>query len=309
MADMMDEIHQRANLAFSNAMEMLTFFLTDSQQYGINVFKIIEVLETPDRVTKMPQAHEAVVGAIDFRDRAVAVIDLAMAMGMPPVDRSQVSYIIICEYSNSTQGFLISHPNKLLTKSWSDIHTPGEALSNAGYLTAITYDEAENPIQILDIEKILGEIVGIEDTVAQELVAAGRRAHVDRHRVMVVDDSKAARALLQSTLEQLGVAYEIHDGAEKALHSLESSAASGEGHAFSLIISDIEMPGMDGFTFTRKVKSNPSLAPIHLVLHSSMSNQANRIKAEQVGANDFIPKFQPNEIARVVLNHLQAASA
>ncbi|MBF0613034.1 MAG: chemotaxis protein CheW, partial [Magnetococcales bacterium] len=150
-----DEAMRRTNLAFSNQMEMLTFFLSDQQQYGINVFKIIEVIETPSTITKIPQAHPAMVGSINFRDRVVTVIDLSFGLGMQPVDRKGFSYIIICEYSNSVQGLLISHPNKLINKGWDEIKKPGNSWQS-GYLTALTYDEDGNAIQILDVEKILG---------------------------------------------------------------------------------------------------------------------------------------------------------
>lgn len=299
--NILDEVDKRANLAFSNHMEMLTFYLADQQQYSINVFKIIEVIETPDTITKMPQAHPAVKGAIDFRGAAVTVIDLSQAMGMDPTNyQDDISYIIVCEYSNSTQGFLITHPNKLMNKSWNDIKRPTGSLYDSGYLTAITYDDLDNAaIQILDIEKILGEIVGIDDQVSSDILQAA--GNVEDKRILVVDDSKSARVLVQSALDQLGVRYTILDDAEKAFNALESNLQTESHDPYNLIISDIEMPGMDGFTFTRKVKSDQRFSEIPLVLHSSMSNESNRTKATQVGANGFIPKFQPNAIAKVVL--------
>ncbi|MBF0176523.1 MAG: chemotaxis protein CheV [Magnetococcales bacterium] len=305
MDNFMKEIDQRSNLAFSNQMEMLTFFLTDSQQYGINVFKIIEVIETPKNVTVMPQSHPAILGAINFREQLVTVIDLASALSMAPVDTNEgVSYVIICEYSGSIQGFLISSPNKLITRSWKDIRSPGNGTQSSGYLTALTYDDEGKSIQILDIEKVLGEIMGVEDTVPQEMIEEGHKLSIDNFHVMAVDDSRAARNLLSSTLEQLGVQHHVFDNAESAFAALEKSLEPNSRFRYCLIISDIEMPGMDGFTFTRQVKANPDLAKIQLVLHSSMSNQANKVKADAVGANDFIPKFQPGNIARVVLEQV-----
>lgn len=302
----MDEIEQRTNLAFANQMEMLTFFLTDSQQYGINVFKIIEVIETPKVITKVPQSHPAIIGAINFRDRLVTVIDLGMGLGMEPVDHvNSLSYIIICEYSNSIQGFLISRPNKLVNKSWADIKSPGQSIQSDSYLTALTYDE-DRAIQILDVEKILGEIIGVDVTVRQELIEAGRQIHLEEFQVLAVDDSKAARMLLGNTLTQLGVGHTILENADRAWEVLQRSITE-DGSRFCLIISDIEMPGMDGFTFTRKVKAHPQLAQIYLVLHSSMSNQANTVKAKQVGADDFVAKFQPDAIAQVVIEQISKA--
>ncbi|MEO5365505.1 MAG: chemotaxis protein [Magnetococcus sp. WYHC-3] len=306
--DFMVEIDRRANLAFSNQMEMLTFYLTDDQQYGINVFKIIEAIETPKSITRIAKTHPSVVGAINFRDRLVTVIDLSVSLGLEPVDFAHtISYIIICEYSNSTQGFLISRPNKLITRSWNEVKRPSSHMQNSGYLTAITYDdEEERAIQILDVEKVLEEIVGSDSTVNEKYTSAMRRRLRQDRYVVAVDDSRSARSLLDNTLTQLGVRFKLFDDATKALSHLEHALEEGEISEVGLIISDIEMPDMDGFTFARTLKSHAQLSKIHLVLHSSMSNQANRIKAEAVGADDFIPKFQPDAIAEVVVRHMSA---
>ncbi|MBF0124949.1 MAG: chemotaxis protein CheV [Magnetococcales bacterium] len=302
----MDEIDQRANLAFTNQMEMLTFYLTDQQQYGINVFKIIEVIETPKTVTRVPQSHPAIIGAINFRDKLVTVIDLGLGLGLDPVNyQGGLSYVIICEYSNTIQGFLISRPNKLVNKSWADIKSPGSSIQSSGYLTALTYDDDDKATQILDVEKILGEIIGFEVEVKSTLLEEGRSASIADYTVLAVDDSKAARLLLARTLGKLGVGHVIYENADQAFNALQESIAPGSTQKFCLIISDIEMPGMDGFTFTRKVKAIPQLASIPLVLHSSMSNQANTVKAQQVGADNFVAKFQPDAIARVVLDQIQ----
>jgi two-component system chemotaxis response regulator CheV len=312
--DFMTEINQRANLAFSNQMEMLTFFLTDKQQYGINVFKIIEVIETPGRkqITKMPYCHPALIGAINHRGHAVPTLDLAKSLHMDPVKwETELSYIIVCEFSGSTQGLLVTNPNRLINKSWTDIHSPGSGLSVAEYLTALTYDEDGNPVQILDVEKILSEVIGMDSDVPEVLIQQaeekGANGLYDHFRVLAVDDSVAARSLLKNTLDQIHAPYVIAENAEKAWQILEDAMDDPKQHPFGLIISDIEMPGMDGFSFTMKVKGDPRLKPIHMVLHSSMSNEANRRKAEQVGADGFIAKYFPDKVVKLVLEQLEIA--
>ncbi|MBF0143410.1 MAG: chemotaxis protein CheV [Magnetococcales bacterium] len=305
MDDLLTEVHQRANLALSNHMEMLTFFLTDGQQYGINVFKIIEVIETPKQITQMPHAHPAIIGAIDFRGRVVSTIDLSAGLGLPAVEfRQELSYVIICEYSGTTQGLLIARPDKLVNKNWEEIKKPSGSMLDSGYLTAITYDELGHSIQILDVEKILGEVVGVDEIVDKSLLEQGKSVQKQGHRVLVLDDSKAARKLLEGTLTQMGVDFALFEEGSKALEALREARSAKDPGPFDLIISDIEMPGMDGFTFTRTVKADPLLASIPLVLHSSMSNPSNRIKAMEIGADGFIPKFDPDEIARLILERL-----
>ena len=308
MDQMMREVDQRANLAFSNQMEMLTFFLVDGQQYGINVFKIIEVIETPDAVVVMPNSHAAIVGAIDFRGKAVTVFDLGGGLGLKSIDyKNELSYIIVCEYSGSTQGLMVASPNKLLNKSWSDIQKPGTSVRGSGYLTALTYEENGDAIQILDIEKLLGEIIGVDNEIEQGMMERGQGMNLqEAFRVMVIDDSRSAQQLLTATLDKLGVSYDTFDDAKSALERLEIALNEGSDSPYSLIVSDIEMPGMDGFTFTRKVKGHADsrLNSIYLVLHSSMSNKSNKSKAQEIGANEFVPKYDPNAIASLVLKRM-----
>ncbi|MGN7610567.1 chemotaxis protein [Magnetococcales bacterium HHB-1] len=300
MEDFMQEIDRRANLALTNQMEMLTFSLSDQQKYGVNVFKIIEVIQTPKEVTKIPNAHEAVVGALNFRDRLVTAIDLAYALGLTPVDLNQLSYTIVCEYSGSIQGLLISEPDKLVNKSWDDIKAPTSNMHHAAYLTALTFD-GDVAIQILDIEKILGEIIGVEEEIPEDILIEIQKFHPENHHILVIDDSKAARQLLKNALDSLGFKSSFESNAANAFLSLKNAFSASETPPIHLIISDIEMPGMDGFTFTRKVKENKQLKHLPIILHSSMSNPSNRMKAEQVGANDFVAKFHSHDIASVIL--------
>ncbi|MBV5340190.1 MAG: purine-binding chemotaxis protein CheW, partial [Deltaproteobacteria bacterium] len=160
MATSLDEALQRSNLSQSNQMEMLTFRLTDNQLYGINVFKIIEIIECPHRIDRMPNAHPAVKGALDFRGNALAVIDLSKAIGLAPKEfRNELAYIIICEYNRSLTAFIIHAPDTLLTRSWTDIHKP-EGINTLS-LVAIAYADSGEAIMLLDIESILSSVVGI----------------------------------------------------------------------------------------------------------------------------------------------------
>ncbi|MBF0127030.1 MAG: chemotaxis protein CheV [Magnetococcales bacterium] len=304
-SNFLTDVNKRANLAFSNEMEMLTFVLTDGQLYGLNVFKIIEILECPKHITRIPQSHPAVKGTIDFRGHAINLLDLSQALGLEPIDYlHKISYVIVCEYSTTIQGFLVSEPDRLIQKSWGDIIRPDGAIYDSSYLTAITYD-SDRTVQILDVEKVLGDIIGIEDLIDKVLTQRVQQLDMNHFHILAVDDSHAARVLMASAFTQMGLRHTIFESADKALAELESSVANGGTCPYHLIFSDIEMPIMDGFTFTRHVKQNPRLAHIHLALHSSLSNKSNQEKATQMGANDFIPKFQPNKIAAAILEQLE----
>ncbi|MBF0588404.1 MAG: chemotaxis protein CheV [Magnetococcales bacterium] len=306
--DLFDEIDQRTNLAMSNEMEMLTFYLNDGQLYGLNVFKIIEIIETPKEITRFPNAHPVIKGGVDFRGKCINLIDLGEYLGMEPVDLTTGhSYMLICEYSTTIQGFLVTQPNILVTKKWDDIIRPEGEVYESSCLTAITYHDDE-PIQMLDVEKALNDIIGIDITVSEELVERGKRVVEKRHHILAVDDSKAACMLINSVLDQMGIERTVVDNGPEALKLLERSIGKDGKSTYTVVFTDIEMPIMDGFTFTRKVRKNPKFANIYLAVHSSLSNKTNEYKAKKLGANDFIPKFTPNNMARLVLEQIEKAN-
>lgn len=303
---LMAEVDQRTNLAYSNEMEMLTFYLTDEQLYGINVFKIIEIMECPKVITKMPYSHPVIKGSIDFRGHPISLFDLADGMGLEPLDyKNSISYVLVCEYSNTVQGFLVSRPNMLINKSWGDIIKPEGSVYDSSFLTAITYHN-DQPIQILDVEKVLSDVVGIATAVSGGLLKEFEALPLNEHSILAVDDSKAACQLIESALDQIGVQHKVVTSAHEALNILTQSLEENGGLCpFTLIFTDLEMPGMDGFTFTRKVRENPALSKVYLAVHSSLSNRSNKEKAQQMGADDFIPKFVPDRIVGAILEQIK----
>jgi len=299
MTSSLDEALQRSNLSQSNQMEMLTFRLTDNQLYGINVFKIIEIIECPRRIDRMPNSHPAVKGALDFRGNVLAVIDLSEAVGLKAKEfHDELAYIIICEYNRSLTAFVIHAPETLLTRSWSDIHKPEGV--NAVSLVAIAYADGGEAIMLLDIETILSNVVGIERDLSTVAMTEAEGKGSGRH-VLVVDDSRTAIMLLQSVLDKMGFTNTAVMSADKALEYL-----GNEHSRVDLVISDIEMPGMDGFTFTRALREHNDYKNLKVILHSSMSNPSNRLKAEQAGANKFVAKFDPDSLSEEIFSLVEA---
>ena len=295
----LDEAIRRSRLSSSNQMEMLTFRLTDGQLYGINVFKIIEILECPSRIDKLPQSHPAIKGIVSFRGQGITVIDVSEAIGMETVDfKNDLAYLVVCEYNNQLNAFLVKQPETLLTRGWDEIKKP-EGFQ-APSVIAIAYDDNEEMILILDIETILVEVVGMNVEISQGVIDQAT-AKCSGKQVLLVDDSNSAMSLMKGTMERLGVDYTDFDSAVKALNYLQQKVDSGHVPQLDLIISDIEMPGMDGFTFTRNVRTITDLANIPIALHSSMSNPTNQQKAEEAGADEFIPKFNPDALSELVL--------
>lgn len=295
----LDEAILRSKLSSSNKMEMLAFRLTDDQLYGINVFKIIEILECPKHINKIPQSHPAVKGVVPFRGQAITVIDLSEAVEMASLDyQRELGYLVVCEYNRQLNAFLVKSTDSLLTRGWDEIKRP-EAFQ-APSIVAIAYADDEEMIQILDIEGILTAVVGMNDDVSPKLLD-DVSLHCAGKKVLLVDDSSSAMTLMKQTMDSLGIVNKNFNSAVKALQYLEAQVENPQESDFDLIVSDIEMPGMDGFTFTRNVRQMPKFSNIPIALHSSMSNPTNQQKAQEAGANEFIAKFDPLALGNMVM--------
>lgn len=290
MSSSIEEAVQRTSLSMSNQMEMLIFRLTDHQFYGINVFKIIEILECPKRIDRVPHSHPAVRGVIDFRGKAITAIDLSHAIGLAAKKfNDELAYLIICEYNQMLTAFIIEAPESLMTRSWSDIHKPKGV--NAKSLVAVAYNDANEAVLLLDIETVLAEVVGLDQGAVAALLCRDHLNWASLH-ILLVDDSRTALLLLQSLLDALGCRHTSMATAAQALDFLNTSEQDSSPRV-DMVISDIEMPGMDGFTLTRAIRENPAHRDLKIMLHSSMSNPTNQIKAKQAGADDFVAKFDP----------------
>jgi len=233
------------------------------------------------------------------------VIDLSAATGGRPIEDTANCFIIISEYNRSVQGFLVKSVERIINMNWEAIMPPPQGAGRYSYLTAVTEIEGEL-VEILDVEKILDEISPVKTKISQEV---DEKLTIDRERhfhIMVIDDSAVARKQIIRALESLSLQIDTAKDGREALEKLESVAAEMDNVAteIPLIISDIEMPEMDGYTLTAEIRDNPKLKDIKVVLHTSLSGVFNQAMVEKVGANDFIAKFNPDELAAAVNKHL-----
>ncbi len=303
----LDSVNQRTQLAGRNRLELLLFRCNKKQRYGINVFKVREVILCPP-IQKIPHSHPDVRGVIQVRGKILPVIDLGKILGSPlPADTTGL-YVVITEFSRSIQGFLVSGVDRILNMNWDAILPPPKIANH--YLTAVTQFDDEL-IEIIDVEKVLAEINPIKHGVSDNF---GRPELLDQRLlpILVVDDSSTARSLITRTLDQLGLSSITAKSGKEGLDILQKMAGEGQPMAnrLSLVISDIEMPEMDGYTLTTEIKKDDRLKGLHVILHSSMSGGFNDALAQKVGADCFLPKFNPDELARVVLEqmpHVMAA--
>jgi len=298
---MIEGVDQRTQLVGHNRLELLLFKLGTAQTFGINVFKVREAIPCPV-LTKLPFSHPVIRGAARIRGQAISIFDLSLAIGGQAVDDPSKSFVIITEYNRSVQGFLVSNIERIVNTSWAEILPPPSALGNNSYMTAITKLE-DLLIEIIDVEKIMAEVVGADEIVSDELVDNFTHQNTDyRPHVLVADDSSVARKQIKRTMEQIGIDTTITRDGKEALQQLQRWADEGlnvQQHIV-MLISDIEMPEMDGYTLTTEIRKDPRLQNIKILLHSSMSGTFNNQMVDVVGADKFIPKFSPDDLAMTV---------
>jgi len=301
MASMMDGIDQRTQLVGQNRLEMLLFRLGTKQKFGINVFKVREAIPCPP-LTKIPNSHPVVCGVAHIRGETISIFDLAMGIGGRPVEDIKKSFVIITEYNRSVQGFLVSDIERIVNTSWADILPPPTATGRNNYMTAITRIDDEI-IEIIDVEKVMSEVIGADEAVSSNLVEDYASQNVAyRPHILVADDSSVARKQVKRTMDQIGIDTTIVRDGKEALDQLKAWADEGidvKNH-ISMLVSDIEMPEMDGYTLTIEIRKDPRLQDIKILLHSSMSGTFNNNMVEKVGADKFIPKFSPDDLASTV---------
>jgi len=306
MTGILDSVNQRTQLVGQNRLELLTFRLMGRQRYGINVFKVREVLQCP-RLTVIPNLHRLVKGVAHIRGHNVSVIDLSLAIGGRPTTDIDKCFVVIAEFNRTIQAFLVSSVERIINMHWEAILPPPEGAGKAHYLTAVTNIDNEL-VEILDVEKVLAEIAPVDETmdaaIGKEIAQAEQDKSIVR-RILIVDDSTVARKQLERAIRSIG--FEVvsaKDGKEAYKTLLEMTRAGNIYEQISLVISDIEMPEMDGYTLTAEIRRNADLKDLYVILHSSLSGVFNQAMVDRVGANTFIAKFNPDELGNAVKSAL-----
>ena len=300
MSGILDSVNQRTQLVGQNRLELLLFRLNGRQRFGINVFKVREVLQCPP-LTAIPKLNPLVRGVAHIRGQTISVIDLSMATKGRRIEDISNAFIVIAEYNRSVQGFLVGAVERIINTNWDAIMPPPQGTGRASYLTAVT--EVENElIEILDVEKILNEISPLNAEVSAE-VAEGLTTEGQENKIIfIADDSSVARNQVRKALTSLGLEIELAKNGLEALNRLKEIAEEyGDvTNRVGVLVSDIEMPEMDGYTLTAEIKNTPELQKLHVVLHTSLSGVFNQAMVQKVGADDFIAKFHPDELATAV---------
>ena len=311
------DVNERAQLTSNNQFELMLFRLGEApgsdrrELFGINVFKVREILVMP-KITGIANAPPQVLGVANIRGQIIPVIDLPAMVGCTP--KRGHSILMVTEYARTTQAFAVEEVDEIVRLEWSDVLA---AEGNGGDLvTSIAKLAGENGstrlVQVLDVEQILRSVMPAAanetalDAVGDQVVLPPGSI------VLAADDSPVARMLIEQGLGAMGVSFVMTKTGQESWDRLQSidDEARAEGRSaadrVALVLTDLEMPVMDGFTLTRNIKQDPRFKSIPVVIHSSLTGSTNEAHVQSVGADAYVAKFVASELAsalRKVLVH------
>ncbi len=318
MSTVQHEVDERTNLISSNKFELLLFRLgvdpvtERSELFGINVFKVREIVAMPE-ITAVAGAMPHNLGVVNLRGQIIPVIDLPSVVGRKPT--SGLNIMLVTEFARSTQGFAVESVEEIVRLEWSHVLS-AESSAQGGLVTSIARldGDAEDTrlAQVLDVEQILRQIApsGSKD-VDSETIGAKLKIRPGAV-ILAADDSAVARGLIGQALDAIGAPYIMSKTGKECWEKVQHmhAAAIAEGKTLrdrvALVLTDLEMPEMDGFTLTRNIKQDDRFKDLPVIIHSSLSGTTNEDHVRSVGADAYVAKFVAEELAatiREVITH------
>lgn len=302
--------------AGTNKLEVLMFSLgVDSrtgrrETFGINVFKVREVMRAPV-ITAAPAMAKAVKGMASLRGMLIPIMDLAQYIGLNQSAPGEI--MITTEYSGRVQGFLVEKVDTILRLDWGQMHVPPEMIASelGGFVNAVTELKDGRLVMMLDVERILAETSPVDETVR----VSKDIPHIDvgDATLFFADDSLVARGQIGRTLDAMGIKHRSAVNGQAAWEDLQKIAADAQARGkklrdvISLVLTDVEMPEMDGYMLTKHIKSDSRFAGIPVIMHTSLSADSNQQVGLSVGVDEYVPKSDPDKLVETLARRLAGA--
>ncbi|MGB1091107.1 MAG: chemotaxis protein CheV [Oceanobacter sp.] len=306
MSGVLSSVDARTQLVGQNRLELLLFSLGGSQYFAINVFKVQEVMRMP-RLTAIPERHPVVRGVTHLRGQTVPVVDLrqAIQMGRSGIPQEDAT-IIVTEYNKTVQAFLVAGVDRIVNMNWNEILPPPDGAGRSHYLTAITRID-DKIVEIIDVEKVLAEITPYNAQLSESAYDQPLLERAKGKKILIVDDSHVAIEQMKQVLKPMGLnIVEANNGLD-AYQMLMHWKESGEdiNDELLMVITDAEMPEMDGYMLTTEIRRDPILKDTIVLLHTSLSGNFNKAMVKKVGCSGFLAKFSPESMAEEVQNYIR----
>jgi two-component system, chemotaxis family, chemotaxis protein CheV len=313
MKSVQQEVDERSNLTGTNKFELLLFRLggdangEHSELFGINVFKIREIVAMP-AITKVAGAPDHVLGVVNLRGQIIQVLDLPGIAGVTP--KTGLNIMLVTEFARTTQAFAVESVEEIVRLDWAQVMS-AEHSAGSGMVTSIARLEAVDGqparlAQVLDVETILRKLNPDAHSENVEQAVGARMKLKPGAVILAADDSVVARALIEQGLDAMGLPFVMTKSGKECWDQLNhiAEAAEAEGKSVhdkvALVLTDLEMPEMDGFTLTRNIKSNARFGNMPVVIHSSLSGTTNEEHVKNVRADAYVAKFSAEDLSRTL---------
>ncbi len=313
MKSVQKDIDERTNLTSSNKFELLLFRLgTDgalgqSELFGINVFKIREIVAMP-AITPIVGATPHSLGVVNLRGQVIPVLDLPSIVGCKP--KTGLNIMLVTEYARTTQAFAVESVEDIVRLDWKQVLSAESSGAAHNMVTSIARLDGNTDgtrlAQVLDVEAILQMVSPSEDHQVDPQKVGPKLKLKPGTIILAADDSFVARSLIEQELQALQAPFEMVKSGKEAWDRLNAlaQAAAAEGKTIldkvSLVLTDLEMPEMDGFTLTRNIKQDSRFEGLPVVIHSSLSGSANEDHVRSVGADAYVAKFVAEDLAQTI---------
>lgn len=278
---------------------MLVFKLTLQQNFAIGTLKVREIVPYMP-TTKIPYSHHHVIGTVTIRDLTVPVIDMAAAIGFCPIQEEEYKncYLIVTDCLRTVVAFMVRSIEKIIECDWKSIETPPSSAGHNIFVTGITRYE-EKIVQMLDVELLLSKIYPQYENTKIPMLTDIERERLKALNILLVDDSSIARKQLSDALDRINIPYQICKNGSDALDLMKRDAEANR--PIDLLVSDIEMPGLDGYELAFEVQNDSALNNSYRILHTSLSSEICVDRAHQVGAHEALEKFNAGELIEAML--------
>lgn len=316
MQTIQQDIDERTNLTSSNKLELLLFrlghdaLLDRTELFGINVFKVREIIPMPT-ITAVAGSPPNMMGVVDLRGQILPVINLSAVVGCNP--KSGLNILLITEYARSTQAFAVESVEDIVRLDWGQVLS-AEGNASSGMVTSIARlknDGNDILAQVLDVETILRQVMPSNELEIDPERIGPKVPLKPGTVILAADDSLVARTMIEEGLTAMGLPYIMCKTGKEAWDQLQaiSDKAEAEGGTvhdkIALVLTDLEMPEMDGFTLTRNIKQDPRFSAIPVVIHSSLTGSANEAHVKKVGADAYVAKFVAEDLANALRKALK----
>ncbi len=303
------DIEERTRLAGTNKFELLLFRLGEApstgerELYGINVFKVREVLVMP-KITALANSHQHVLGVANIRGQIIPVIDLPAVVGCKP--KLGHTILMVTEFARTVQAFAVEDVREIVRLEWDQV-IPSEGTHAGALVTGIARLDPGNPdtrlAQVLDVEQVLRDVTPQPKEELDKEVVGEALQLPPGSKILVADDSFVARSVIELGLKAMGVDFVMTKTGKEAwdyLQALADQVKTDGGRVqdkIALVLTDLEMPEMDGFTLTKLIKQDARFGGVPVVIHSSLTGTTNENHVKGVGADGYVGKFSPRELA------------